>query len=253
MAKRKQKLTPNQQAYNAQVKRIKRAYRELEKQGYRIDKPVSDFIPESRPQRVTQSALKKLKSITRAALRKVSTALNEAGKPVSGTEVFKERRSRSAQKAAETRKYFKWLESPAGQAYQRSQMEAQWAENRRKLDAVQWAHAKWLEEGEIILNNVQSLIDKYQTAGSTYLKRALDHEISTYGRNAVMRSMGEAPADFVEQAQNIIFYQEKMSGEEASRSIRDFIDLIRGALPTEEEARELGELQSQLDAYENPD
>ena len=126
MAKRKNKLTPNQQAYKQQVNRIKRAYRELEKQGYRIEKPVSEFIPDSRPTRVTQSVLNELKSVTRAALRKVSTALNESGKPVSGTEVFKQRRSRSAQKAAETRKYWKWLESPAGKAYQRSQMEQQW-------------------------------------------------------------------------------------------------------------------------------
>lgn len=242
MAKKKVKLTANQIAYNKQISRIRRAYKTLEKQGYRFDKSVESFLPDKRPSRITQAAIERLKEITPKRLRKSTTALDESGKVVSGTEAYKERQRAVAKRAAETRAYNKWLQTPAGQAYLKQQADERWREQRRRQDMEQQRQARALNEAQIILDNVQALINRYETIGANYLNRALQREIAQFGLDAVMQAIANSPVDIVEAAQNIIFYQENMTGEEASRAIRNFINVIRGTVPTEEQQRELGAL-----------
>lgn len=61
----RRKLTPNQQAYRKQLRRIKNAYKSVEKQGFTVP---YNLIPET-PKRITQKAIQELKSITPRYLR----------------------------------------------------------------------------------------------------------------------------------------------------------------------------------------
>lgn len=65
----RRKLTPNQEAYRKQLRRIKNAYKSVEKQGFTIP---YNLIPET-PKRITQKAIQELKSITPRYLRSKST------------------------------------------------------------------------------------------------------------------------------------------------------------------------------------
>lgn len=77
------KLTPNQQAYKKQVKRIKRFYKNAEARGYRFETKLDLDIPK----RVTQKKLKEISSIKPKELYTQAEFLDiETGKLVSGTE-----------------------------------------------------------------------------------------------------------------------------------------------------------------------
>ena len=104
--KRKSKRTANQQAYLNQIRRIARAYKTLERKGYRFHEDLEDIVSgiKGLPKRVTKKAIETLKRVTPAVLRKHATALSASGKIVSGTEKFREERRESARRAAETRR-----------------------------------------------------------------------------------------------------------------------------------------------------
>lgn len=71
----KKKLTPNQQAYNKQIKRIKAALRREEKKGFITNQIRAKLL--DKPSRITQKFLETLKSITPKFIRKHSTKWEE--------------------------------------------------------------------------------------------------------------------------------------------------------------------------------
>lgn len=80
---KKKTLTPNQIAYNKQVKRIEEFYKKAEKRGYRFVEKEDLTIPK----RVTQQSIERLAKIKPRDLYKKAEYLDEiSGKIISGTE-----------------------------------------------------------------------------------------------------------------------------------------------------------------------
>ena len=99
--KRKARITPNKQAFRAQVKRIKSFISSAEKRGYKF--PVWS-VPQE-PPRVTKRTIEGLKQLTPERLYREAVYINkDTGEVISGAERRSQERKASAAKAARTRK-----------------------------------------------------------------------------------------------------------------------------------------------------
>lgn len=99
--KKRTNKTPNQIAFEKELKRIRRAEQRLQQQGYVIDNRV---LGRTTYQRYTKAAIERLKSIKPAELRAAAVHESKTGEIISGTEFYKQQRSAAAKRAAETRK-----------------------------------------------------------------------------------------------------------------------------------------------------
>lgn len=97
MAKKKKKLTTNQEAYNKELKRIKAFIRRAEKRGY-----VFDYTPPERGERVTNKKLKAIKEVKPDFLYSKAKYYTYSGY-ISGELARFNERSNAAKKAAKTR------------------------------------------------------------------------------------------------------------------------------------------------------
>ena len=119
---------------------------------------------------------------------------------------------------------------------------------RRKFEARQKKQAEieskenaWLQEGQIIYQNIENLIGKFssQGAGRTgeHLQRFFDNEINQFGFDTVMESIAMAPDEIYEGAQAVIFYAH--DEEKLTRAIESLSHLIKGSFLDLEEQRDL--------------
>ena len=99
--KKRTNKTPNQIAFEKELKRIRRAEHRLQSQGYVIDNRV---LGRTTYKRYTKAAIERLKSITPTELRAAAVHESKTGEIISGTEFYKQQRSEAAKRAAETRK-----------------------------------------------------------------------------------------------------------------------------------------------------
>lgn len=195
----------------------------MESRGYRIPSEMKEKIETGKYQ-----TLKSIQNKRYSKLYKEATAEID-GDIVSGTEFrkFERKRSRSASKKTEEK---------AAQMIFESARQAQ--------DAFEKARADLYNEGEIIYNNIMELIDTYPTKGSRKLRENLKSEISRYGKEAVLQSMAQSPAQVIASAQQIIFYEE--DADSIHSSFQDFSDLIRGTVPSADDAMETGEIMDEM-------
>lgn len=102
MARKRKTLTPTQQAYKKQVRRIKQFIRRAEKRGYQFSENV---IPQQ-PKRITKKSVERLRKLTPEQLYKKAEYGGQAtyGEVVTGTKGRELERKQSARKAVETRK-----------------------------------------------------------------------------------------------------------------------------------------------------
>ena len=245
MAKKaKRKPTQIQLDYKREVNRIKRAVKHLESEGYRLKYPLNTIIGETK--RPTRKKIVELSRITPERLRAKSTALDVSGHIVSGTRAYEERQHAK-------REQRKWLKTPAGREFQRQQQNEEWHRKRREQDRLDRERAKRINEGTIIMDSVYELIQYYDTIGGKYLQNLLQSEIRQYGEQAVARAMAQLPFNVVEEAQNLIFYFEKMDADAGHRAFKNFADAIRGTIMTDGERREMGNVMDAMSTYEEPD
>lgn len=99
--KKRTNKTPNQIAFEKELKRIRRAEQRLQQQGYVIDNRV---LGRTSYQRYTKAAIERLKSIKPTQLRAAAVHESKTGEIISGTEFYKQQRSEAAKRAAATRK-----------------------------------------------------------------------------------------------------------------------------------------------------
>ena len=243
-------ITKNQQVYMKQVKRITRAIRELEKQGYRFTQEAKQQIQTqlSLPERVTQKAIQRLQNISRSTLRTKSTAISPTtGKVVTGTQAFKESMSLRSKKAAQTRlKRIAELDTSkslpkkrkgkiATQA-QKDVTEKGIATRQKRKDTIAQRTKPDIDTSNIPLVNdfiydkLMERINDYDTPGANYLKRILQQEINTFGFDKVMGSINSMPQEVLTEIDYVIFYEENMTAGGASRSLRKFAQAIRGSI-----------------------
>lgn len=232
MAKRKMTATQKLR------KLVKQQVRRMENRGYRIAPEIKE--------KVKSGSYQTLKSLQRNKYSKVYEASTSEveGKIVGGQEKRKYERRESARKSAETRRYWKYVEEHPDRVREEALKEQQWKEERRKQDEQDRLDAELYKEGEITYNEIIDKIDAYPSEGSLLLNEALKFEIEKYGKENVLKAMGQIPQSYIKMAQDIVYYEK---GKEAIHSAtKTFFELIKNTILDAEELKQLGETMDQM-------
>lgn len=178
---------------------IKRTLRSLEKRGY--------VIPENVKQQIDKGKYQTLKSYQKDGYRKLYENIKAEvnGQTVSGRRKRNLEREQAAQKAAQTKK------------------------SKKSAIPVQIPN-----EGEITYYTLLSLIAQNPGKGAARLQKILDDEIGSYGLQAVIRGLAQAPEEAIEDAEKVINYWD-YSEEEVADATNELIGILRGYKPTRED------------------
>lgn len=234
MAKRKPTATQKLR------KLVQQQVRRMERRGYRIDSELK--------QKIKTGKYQTLKSLQRDRYKKLyekSTSEIE-GKVVSGTWKRTQERRESARRAAQTRQQAKRQLTRRGEVEPLSEdeLEVRWEDERRKQDEHDRARAEMFQEGQIVYEQVMSLIDQYPTPGSRYLKNLLLSEIAKYGRTGVLMGMAQAPSYYIDSAKAIVYYEE--DADAIHSALHDFASMITGTVTSADEAKEMGDTMDEM-------
>lgn len=209
------KLTPNQQEWKKQLKRLHQFIRRAEKRGYTFP---DDVIPET-PTRITKKQLSKIQGINPQALYSQATYYDSRTAHVfTGTEGRTLERKRAAQKGAETKRKNKYTPP---------------------------------HEEDTVLRMIEDMIDQWspypnwsdyftraKQEHKNLLKSLLDNNIALHGRTEVARRL-QAEADVVITLADEILYS---SDEDAvNLDLAHLATILKGAPLTPEESAYLTE------------
>ena len=198
MAKRK--LTPIQQQYRKERRRIQNAMNRLEKQGYVLPK---DLLP-SMPKKVTQASINRLKKITSESIYKKSKKLDfETGEITPGIVARDKARSQRAKEAARRRSFKQEYASP--QFYTEPPQ-----------------YTTFPSGADIIINNFRSdVIGRFPESAGPILNRWLDDLLAQQDKEDVANMLETAAANGV-----VIDYKVAYNTEALMGAIADFMDYL---------------------------
>lgn len=198
MAKRK--LTPIQQQYRKERRRIQNAMNRLEKQGYVLPE---DLLP-SIPKKVTQSSINRLKKITSESIYKKSKKLDfETGEITPGIVARDKARSQRAKEAARRRSFKQEYVSP--QVYTEPPQ-----------------YTTFPSGADIIINNFRSdVIGRFPESAGPILNRWLDGLLAQQDKEDVANMLETAVANGV-----VIDYKVAYNTEALMGAIADFMDYL---------------------------
>ena len=196
-------------AKSKELSRVTRRIKEIEKRGY--------IVPSEFKEEIKGYSWQKLRTIKPQTIYKISHYVAPSGEMVSGIEGRKIEREIAGKLGAQT----------------------------RKRKEVQEHYDDYPEMGELIYNQLVDLIDSYPLPGAEYLRKLLDYEIERYGKNAVMKSLATLSESQIRAIQNEIYYKGKSSSHHDT--LKALADLIKGTIETEEEAKEIGQVQDALE------
>lgn len=188
---------------------IKRTMRSLEKRGY--------IIPENVKQQIDNGKYQTLKSYQKEGYRKLYENITAQvnGQTVSGRRYRNIEREQAAQKGAQTKKA-----------------------KQRAVPSVQTPQQPAIDdlpnEGEITYYTLLSLIAQNPGRGAARLQKILDDEIGSYGLQAVIRGIAQAPEETIEDAEKVVNYWD-YSEEEVADATNELIGILRGYKPTRED------------------
>lgn len=198
MAKRK--LTPIQQQYRKERRRIQNAMNRLEKQGYVLPE---DLLP-SIPKKVTQSSINRLKKITSESIYKKSKKLDfETGEITPGIVARDKARSQRAKEAARRRAIKQEYVSP--QVYTEPPQ-----------------YTTFPSGADIIISNFRSdVIGRFPESAGPILNRWLDGLLAQQDKEDVANMLETAAANGV-----VIDYKVAYNTEALMGAIADFMDYL---------------------------
>lgn len=198
MAKRK--LTPIQQQYRKERRRIQNAMNRLEKQGYVLPE---DLLP-SIPKKVTQASINRLKKITTEAIYKKSVRLDtETGEITPGIVARDKARSQRAKEAARRRAFKQEYVSP--QVYTEPPQ-----------------YTTFPSGADIIISNFRSdVIGRFPESAGPILNRWLDGLLAQQDKEDVANMLETAAANGV-----VIDYKVAYNTEALMGAIADFMDYL---------------------------
>lgn len=198
MAKRK--LTPIQQQYRKERRRIQNAMNRLEKQGYVLPE---DLLP-SMPKKVTQASINRLKKITSESIYKKSKKLDfETGEITPGIAARDKARSKRAKEAARRRAFKQEYVSP--QVYTEPPQ-----------------YTTFPSGADIIINNFRSdVIGRFPESAGPILNRWLDGLLAQQDKEDVANMLETAAANGV-----VIDYKVAYNTEALMGAIADFMDYL---------------------------
>lgn len=238
--------------FNKELRRIKRFIKSAEKRGFIFE--LSEHAL-SRPKRITEKSVNKLKKLTPELLYKKSYAYTDSGERISGKYKRTLERSASARKAAETvrqKRYSRFLKDLYSDIELKNKInEAEkFQEDRKRKDKE--AKEKFnrdkefrerFSQGSLIYNSIKSMIQsvgREHKKAAEHLNSILEGEIKKYGASLVMTNISYAPDEMIEAAQLALRYNPGDSRHDDS--IRTILTLITGTIPTAEELKELQEV-----------
>lgn len=198
MAKRK--LTPIQQQYRKERRRIQNAMNRLEKQGYVLPE---DLLP-SMPKKVTQASINRLKKINTEAIYKKSVRLDtETGETTPGIVARDKARSQRAKEAARRRSFKQEYVSP--QFYTEPPQ-----------------YTTFPSGADIIISNFRSdVIGRFPESAGPILNRWLDGLLAQQDKEDVANMLETAAANGV-----VIDYKVAYNTEALMGAIADFMDYL---------------------------
>lgn len=198
MAKRK--LTPIQQQYRKERRRIQNAMNRLEKQGYVLPE---DLLP-SMPKKVTQASINRLKKITSESIYKKSKKLDfETGEITPGIVARDKARSQRAKEAARRRAFKQEYASP--QVYTEPPK-----------------YTTFPSGADIIINNFRTdVIGRFPESAGPILNRWLDGLLAQQDKEDVANMLETAAANGV-----VIDYKVAYNTEALMGAIADFMDYL---------------------------
>lgn len=196
----KRKLTPIQQQYRKERRRIQNAMNRLEKQGYVLPE---DLLP-SIPKKVTQASINRLKKITTEAIYKKSVRLDtETGEITPGIVARDKARSQRAKEAARRRAFKQEYVSP--QVYTEPPQ-----------------YTTFPSGADIIINNFRSdVIGRFPESAGPILNRWLDGLLAQQDKEDVANMLETAAANGV-----VIDYKVAYNTEALMGAIADFMDYL---------------------------
>ena len=207
---------------------VKQQIYRMEKRGYRISSEAKEIAKTGKYQ-----SLKSLQREKYGKLYKQSTGEVE-GKVVSGPYKRQAERKESAQRAAQTRK-----ERATSGNFERE---------RTARDVIDRQKASKIQEGQIVYDQINDLIERYPTKGSVRLQQEMRRQISLYGLNNVLEHMGQYPSYFVQLAQEIVFYES--SNDDLASAFMELFNMMRGEEPNEEMLMDMGEALDDMSDYD---
>lgn len=198
MAKRK--LTPIQQQYRKERRRIQNAMNRLEKQGYVLPE---DLLP-SMPKKITQASINRLKKITSESIYKKSKKLDfETGEITPGIVARDKARSQRAKEAARRRAFKQEYVSP--QVYTEPPK-----------------YTTFPSGADIIINNFRTdVIGRFPESAGPILNRWLDGLLAQQDKEDVANMLETAAANGV-----VIDYKVAYNTEALMGAIADFMDYL---------------------------
>lgn len=198
MAKRK--LTPIQQQYRKERRRIQNAINRLEKQGYVLPE---DLLP-SIPKKVTQASINRLKKITTESIYKKSKKLDfETGEIIPGIVARDKARSQRAKKATRTRSIKKEYTEPT-------------------IYIEPLAYTTFPSGADIIINNFRSdVIGRFPESAGPILNRWFDGLLAQQDKEDVANMLETAAANGV-----VIDYKVAYNTEALMGAIADFMNYL---------------------------
>lgn len=198
MAKRK--LTPIQQQYRKERRRIQNAMNRLEKQGYVLPE---DLLP-SMPKKITQASINRLKKITSESIYKKTKKLDfETGEITPGIVARDKARSQRAKEAARRRAFKQEYASP--QVYTEPPQ-----------------YTTFPLGADIIINNFRSdVIGRFPESAGPILNRWLDGLLAQQDKEDVANMLETAAANGV-----VIDYKVAYNTEALMGAIADFMDYL---------------------------
>ena len=215
-------ITPNQQEWKKELKRLNQFIKRAEKRGYIFDE---NIIPET-PERVTKKKLSEIKQINADVLYNTAKYFDkETGQTISGLEGRRIERRKSAQKAAQTKKFKTQSNAPEKPILPK--------------------------ESDIVLRNIEEMIANWQPLlnwsnyfieakkqDKTTLTNILQQAISETGREEIAKRLQNAATNIIDTVERILYSSDE---EQVNLDLVDIATIIKGRSLTPEESINLTE------------
>lgn len=197
------KLTQLQLDYKKQVKRLKQAVRRAEKRGYIVPENV---IPKQ-PKRITKKSVERLKKITTKEIYSKSEKLDfETGELIPGEVARKQERSKSAKKAAKTRKEKRYNAEKGESEYYEPQYET------------------FPSGADIIIGNFRAEMTRFPEVAQPIVKQWLDRLLRDYSKEDVAEMLENAATQGLGVDYSIAYREDLLLDR-----LSEMLDLLPGA------------------------
>ena len=215
-------ITPNQREWKKELKRLNQSIKRAEKRGYIFDE---NIIPET-PKRVTKKKLSEIKQINADVLYNAAKYFDkETGQTITGLEGRRIERRKSAQKAAQTKKFK--------------------AQNTLPEKPV------LPKESDIVLRNIEEMIANWhpllnwsnyfveaKKQDKTTLTNILQQAISETGREEIAKRLQNAATNIIDTVERILYSSDEV---QVNLDLVDIATIIKGRSLTPEESINLTE------------